>query len=198
MDIALFDFDGTITHQDTFTQFVKTAIPKRRQKWGRILLAPSIVGYRLGFVSPSNMRQKIIKVGFRGVPTRLIAALGRTHAQNYIPTVLRPEALERIQWHKARGDRVVVVSASLAIYLQPWCDLMDIELIAPELEDNAGRLTGRYLSDDCSGPMKAERVKAHVNISDYDTVYAYGDTAEDNELLALAHRQFFRWREITN
>lgn len=41
MDIALFDFDGTITYQDTFTQFIKTAIPKRRQKWGRILLAPT-------------------------------------------------------------------------------------------------------------------------------------------------------------
>gem|GEM_PF-4072829 len=30
MDIALFDFDGTITHCDTFTPFVKRAIPQHQ------------------------------------------------------------------------------------------------------------------------------------------------------------------------
>jgi phosphatidylglycerophosphatase C len=28
-------------------------------------------------------------------------------------------------------------------------------------------------------------------------VYAYGDTSEDREMLALAHRKYFRWTEVS-
>ena len=30
--------------------------------------------------------------------------------------------MERIEWHKSNGDEIVVVSASLDVYLGPWCD----------------------------------------------------------------------------
>jgi hypothetical protein len=32
MDLALFDFDGTITTGDTFTPFLRFAIPRRRRR----------------------------------------------------------------------------------------------------------------------------------------------------------------------
>ena len=53
MDIALFDFDGTITNCDTFTPFVKAVIPRRRMRVGKILLTPLIIGHRYGLLSSS-------------------------------------------------------------------------------------------------------------------------------------------------
>lgn len=198
MNLALFDFDGTITHADTFTAFVKSAVSQRRRRWGRLVLAPWILGYRAGFVSSSAIRQRLVKFGFRGVPQQVMDSKGLEHANDYIPTVLRDEAMERIAWHKANGDRVIVVSASLAVYLQPWCESMNIELLAAELEAVNGVLTGNYLNGDCSGTNKAERVQDHVQLKDYATVYAYGDTTEDNELLALAQRKYFNWRAVAD
>ena len=44
-NLALFDFDGTITTRETMAAFMYRAVPARRQTWGRLLLAPWVAGY---------------------------------------------------------------------------------------------------------------------------------------------------------
>lgn len=113
-----------------------------------------------------------------------------------LPGVIRNQALERIEWHQRQGDTVVIVSASLDAYLQPWCDSIGVELICTELEERDGRLTGRYRHGDCSGPAKVRSIRERYDVSRYPLVYAYGDTSDDRAMLELAHRKFYRWREI--
>ena len=191
MNLALFDFDGTITHTDTFTAFIKLAIPKRRLWLGRLILTPSILGYRLGLLSPSRVRQHIVRIGFAGLAQADIDALGRQYANNTIPLLLRPDAMQRLQWHKTQGDRIIIVSASLDVYLKPWCEAMGVELTCAELATQQGVLTGRYQKGDCTGKAKAQRVKAMVDLKQYPMIYAYGDTDEDKQLLALADKAYF-------
>ena len=97
---------------------------------------------------------------------------------------------------QGRGDRVVVVSASLEVYLEPWCRKLDLDVVCTRLETCNGHLTGRYLLGDCCGAAKAVRVRERYALSEYDSVWAYGDTEEDRHLLQLAGRKFFRWREV--
>lgn len=196
MNIALFDFDGTITHCDTFTPFIKTATSSRRLGLGSLLLLPSIVGYRLGIVSGAAVRKQVVYIGLRGAPKDHLQALGAKHAEGFLPSVVRDHALERIQWHKASGDRVIVVSASLDLYLKPWCEAMGVELICSELEATADVFTGRYATPDCSGAEKVRRVKSLIELADYKTIYAYGDTKEDNALLAMANERYFQWKKL--
>jgi HAD superfamily hydrolase (TIGR01490 family) len=195
MNLALFDFDGTITNCDTFTPFVKEVIQPERMRWGRVLLAPSILGYRMGLVSSSRIRQQIVKVGLKGFSKAVIDEKGRLHANKFISSVLRPEAMERLKWHQSQSDRIIVVSASLDVYLKPWCDRMGFELSCTQLEVENEALTGRYHDGDCSGISKSERVKAMVNLEYYNRIYAYGDTKKDDELLALADAKYFQWRK---
>src|SRR5262249_15253888 len=107
------------------------------------------------------------------------------------------KALERIEWHKSRGDRVVVVSAALCVYLAEWCGQMDLEVICTEFETRDGKITGRYQNGDCVGTEKVKRILARYNRDDYDVIYAYGDTSEDAEMLDMADKKFFRWEEIS-
>ena len=65
---------------------------------------------------------------------RRVRALGEQFVRDVLPGLIRPIALERIAWHKDRGDRVVVVSASLDAYLIPWCRALGLDLICTELE----------------------------------------------------------------
>ncbi|WP_157369033.1 HAD family hydrolase [Algicola sagamiensis] len=59
MNLALFDFDGTLTFSDTFSPFLRAVIPKHRRLWGYPLLLPVIVGYRAGFISGTVLRRAV-------------------------------------------------------------------------------------------------------------------------------------------
>jgi HAD superfamily hydrolase (TIGR01490 family) len=195
MDLALFDFDGTITTGDTFRPFLSFAGGRARMALGLTLLGPMVVGYELGWVHASRMRAAASYLCFRGRREQEIRELGARYGQT-LSCVFRPEALERIRWHKERGDTVVVVSASLRPYLEDVCRGLELELICTELERRGAILTGRYRGGDCTGPEKARRVCAGHDLTRYDTIHAYGDTPEDAELLELATRRHYRWREL--
>jgi len=195
MDLALFDFDGTITNGDTWTPFIRSIANRRQRTTGLIVFAPVMVGYVLRMISGARARPLVARFVLRGRSAADVARAGASYAENRLPACVRQTALDRIAWHKQRGDRVVVVSGSLDAYLRPWCEALGVDLICTELEIRDGLLTGRYLYGDCTGPRKAASIRERLTLSDYKTIYAYGDSAEDAELLELAHRRFYRWRE---
>lgn len=191
-NLALFDFDGTITTREMMRDFMFRSVPPRRQAWGKWLLAPWVAGYRTGLVSGTATRAAVVRVGFAGVALEHVQGHGAAFATEALPTVLRPEAMARIRWHQAQGDEVAVVSGALDLYLAPWCRTHGLSLICSSLEHRHGRLTGRYLGTQCVGEEKARRVRAQYDLARYAHVYAYGDTHEDLPLLALAHSRFYR------
>lgn len=186
-NLALFDFDGTITTNDNFTAFIFFAAPRWRLALGPIALSPLIACYKIGFITPSMMRRMIAKWAFSGLKEADIFAARREYANTRIPKFIRPKALERLQWHQNQGDTIAIVSASLEPYLSRWCQQNRVDLICSRLEAHNGMLTGRYDGKDCTGKEKAARVLGTYNLEAFDKIYAYGDTAEDNEMLALAH-----------
>jgi HAD superfamily hydrolase (TIGR01490 family) len=190
--LALFDFDGTLTERDTFRDFVLTAVPRHRKWAGAALLAPVVAGYQLGLVSPVSIRAAIVRMGFTGMPL----ARAQQEADQFaarLPSLIRPQARKRLDWHRARGDRIVVVSAGLELYLRPWCRAESIDLLGSRLQQVRGRLSGRFEGPQCAGREKATRVRAAYSLALYDRIYAYGDTSEDRALLGLAHERWYRW-----
>lgn len=196
MNLALFDFDGTITNRELFADFVRFALPPARlaAAWRR--LAPWVLGYRLGLISGTRIRSRVAEVGFGGLSEEVVHEAGRRFADAVIPSALRPEAMARIEWHRGRGDTVVVVSGAFDFYLGHWCRSHGLDVLCSSLESEDGRLTGRYRGAQCVGAEKARRVRATYDLARYRVIHAYGDTREDAELLALAHRKVFRWREL--
>jgi len=196
MDLALFDFDGTITTRETMPGFMHAAVRPARLRLGKVLLWPLILGYKAGFVSAVTVRAAICFLGFRRVPVLELEMHGLRFAREFLPTALRPEAMARIAWHKARGDTIVVVSGGLDTYLRHWCEAHRLHLLCSRLEQRDGRLTGRYLGRQCVRDEKARLVREHFPPERFPRVFAYGDTPEDLALLALAHEPYYRWQPI--
>ena len=192
-DLALFDFDGTLTRCDSFTPFVTGLLSPARLRWGRVLLTPAILGYRAGVVSQRGIRAAVVRVGMSGMPAEHLHAAGKKYARETLPGLLRANALSRIEWHRERGDTLIVVSASLDAYLHPWCKAQRLLCVSSKLEERDGRLTGRYQGRQCAGSDKLAMVREQIELSRFDAVHAYGDTEEDRAMLDIAQHRYFRW-----
>ncbi len=102
------------------------------------------------------------------------------------------QAIEKLNWHQQQGDRVIVVSASMEDWLKPWCDSKGVELLATSLLSDNGIISGEFATPNCHGEEKVNRIKALLNLSDYDRIFAYGDSSGDTEMLAIADEGFYR------
>ena len=196
MNLALFDFDGTITTKGTFPDFMRFAVVPAKCAVGNILFAPRVLGYKLGFISGSDIRTRVTRFGFRGVAADEVRRAGHEFARDVLPDLLRPSAMEKIQWHKNQGDVVVIVSGAFDVYLSPWCVQHQLHLICSQLEVVDGTLTGRYRGEQCVNAEKSRRVREKYDLEKFLKVYAYGDTKEDMDMLNLATERYFRWEKM--
>ena len=195
MQLALFDFDHTITTTDTYSRFLRrVATPAQRDGAWRTM-GPWLAGYRLGLVSAPGIRARATLKVFAGRVLDEVAAHGQPYADEALPLLERPEMSQRIAWHQAQGHTVVVVSASLDPYLQPWCQARGLDSICNRLAHRDGILTGRYEDGDC-GPHKARLIRARYDLASFERIHAYGDSREDRPMLALAHERWYRGKRL--
>ncbi|MGB0893663.1 MAG: HAD-IB family hydrolase [Parashewanella sp.] len=194
--LVLFDFDGTLTTEDMFTKFIRFATPKWRIVMFGLFIFPFHRLYKIGLLPAHYLRPIVSFLAFCGREKNKVQQQGEQFSKQIIPSFLREQSLKTITKYQQRGDKVVVVSASLDIYLAPWCALHNVELLCSEMETRSTRLTGRYQQGDCSLQRKVERVRLQFSLVDYAAVHAYGDTHEDIPMIELADVAFMNWKKI--
>ena len=100
-------------------------------------------------------------------------------------------AVERIERHRARGDRVVLITGSVAPIVAPLAEHLRVSsVIAPRLAVEDGRLTGELEESPIAGEQKAEKMVefAAGNGIDLSASVAYGDSADDLPMLERTGR----------
>jgi phosphatidylglycerophosphatase C len=189
--LALFDLDGTLTTGDTMFAFVRHCRGDARFAAGIVWLAPLLVAHRLGLVGAERAKVALLGHFFRGW-TRADLEAHAASFSDVIDRMVRPLALERLAWHREAGHEVVIVSASVDVWVRPWAARHGITLLCTEAHFHEDRWTGRLASPNCNGAEKAVRVRAALRLADYTRVYTYGDSHGDTELLALGHEPTFQ------
>ncbi|TDK28470.1 HAD-IB family hydrolase [Luteimonas aestuarii] len=195
MQLALFDFDHTVTTCDTYARFLRRVATPAQLASAKWTVGPWLLGYRLKLVSAGRIRRRVTARVFPGRTPDEIEAHGRAYAREALPALVRPEVMARIGWHRQQGHDVVLVSASLDAYLRPWCAQHGLALLCNTLEVRGGRLTGRYAVRDI-GAHKADEIRRHHDLSRYERIHAYGDSGEDRPMLALAHERWYRGVQV--
>lgn len=202
MNLALFDFDGTITNQDAFTEFLYFATPKSRLIIGGIIASPVVALYKLGWLPARITRPILSRIAYGYRRCDELDAIAQRFVDHYLPSVIRPEAQQQLEWHKRNGDEIYVVSASLSPYLNIWCQQQGIKLVCSQLAIKHNRYSGAYVDGDCSLENKVRLLKQSLaqqgqTLESFRHIYAYGDTYEDVPMLELAEHKFFAWQPIT-
>ena len=178
-----FDFDGTLTTRDTLIAFIRYACGTPRFLLGFLLHAPLLVLMKLRLYSNGKAKQRLFSWFFRGMPIETFDALCQSFASTH-RHLLRPETVRLLQQALSEGSEVLVVSASIDNWVQPF--FPTVTVLGTQIEVIDGRLTGRFLTPNCYGQEKVRRILAlHPERSAY-RLTAYGDSRGDRELLAFA------------
>jgi HAD superfamily hydrolase (TIGR01490 family) len=192
LKLALCDFDGIITVADSLIKFIRFVVGDVKFMIGMIVLTPMLILYKLKIIPNYKAKQYMLSYFFKGMSIEKFQQVAKEYSLKHIDTILRPQAMEKIAWHKEQGHKIVIVSASIECWLKPWCDKNKLELIATKLQIQDGIVTGKFLTKNCYGIEKANRVKEQYNLDDYNYIYAYGDSSGDKELLELADESFYK------
>lgn len=178
-----FDFDGTLTTRDTLIAFIRYACGTPRFLLGFLLHAPLLVLMKLRLYSNGKAKQRLFSWFFRGMPIETFDALCQSFASTH-SHLLRPETVRLLQQALSEGSEVLVVSASIDNWVQPFFPAVTV--LGTQIEVIDGRLSGRFLTPNCYGQEKVRRILAlHPDRSAY-RLTAYGDSRGDRELLAFA------------
>lgn len=191
--LAIFDFDGTITRRDSFLPFLFFCFGYGKVFFIAVTSIPILLMYRLGLVSNSKAKEIVFGKFFRGMGEDDFNRLSRSYSLKRISPVIRIKALEKIIRHGDRGDRVMIISASMENWIRPWADAHGIgHVIATRVEIKDGRLTGRFSSPNCHGKEKVRRLVETMGSLDHYHICSYGDSKGDQALLDLSDEAFYR------
>ena len=191
--MAAFDFDGTLTRSDSLLPFLWRLAGTPRFVGNMVLLAPPLLAWRMGLISRSAFKTRVLQRFLAGMRESDLLAHAQQFASGSLPQQLRPEALARLRWHQARGHRCVIVSASLECYLRPWAVSEGVtEVLATRLQMKDGVCLGGIEGENCRGAEKVRRLQHWLGEREGWQIYAYGDSAGDREMLAWADRGWYR------
>ncbi len=190
--VAFFDFDGTISHKDSFFKFIRFCVGDFRFFIGIIVLSPVLILYLLKLISNYRAKQFVITWFFKGFKKSDFKKLADEFSLNQLKKIIRKDAIDRLNWHRENEHKIVIVSASIYDYLHLWCEDNKFNLIATQLEVIDTILTGKLSTKNCYGIEKVNRIKAIYDLSSFDYIYAYGDSNGDKEMLKLANESFYK------
>jgi phosphatidylglycerophosphatase C len=192
--VAAFDFDGTLTRRETLLPFLLHALGAAAVARHALVLSPTLAGYGLGLIRNDIAKERVFVQCLAGKRLDELQQAGERFAAHVLPGLLRHEAMQRLEWHKRQGHRCVVISASLDIYVRPWAIEAGFDdVIATHLETHGeGHVTGKLSGANCFGIEKVRRLEALLGAREGYSLYAYGDSRGDRELLSSADHPYYR------
>ena len=128
--LAVFDFDGTITTKDSMLAFCRFVMGSSAYITGMILLAPILLAMKAGLVSRQQTKEALLSRFLKGKSREELQSLAETFTETILPHLIRPQALSRIQQHRDQGHSLLIVSASLDVWLSPWAASQGIPLLS--------------------------------------------------------------------
>lgn len=191
--IAAFDFDGTITRKDTLIEFLRFAGGSARLYVVFALYSPLLVLMKLKLYSNQKAKEKIFAHYFKSMPIEQFDDLCHRFFGQKGQSLIYAEAKAQIAKHKEQGDEVVIISASLENWVCHFADALKTDkLLATQVEVQDGKLTGRFLTANCYGKEKVNRLLSVYPERDKYYLIVYGDSRGDKELLQFADEQHYK------
>jgi HAD superfamily hydrolase (TIGR01490 family) len=186
----VFDLDGTITRRDTYLAYLLGFLARHPERWSRAAPLPFAVLYHLaGWRSNTWLKTTFLRAILGGVPRHQLESWTESFLQHVLNNGLRSGARAALERHRAAGDHLVLVTASLDFYAEPLGQRLgfDTVLCTRAQYDAAGRVTGELDGGNLYGSEKVVGVQRYLQRHRPSTpVVCYCDHHSDLPLLEFA------------
>jgi len=196
MNIAFFDFDGTLIKEDSFLLFIKWISSKKKYFIGWLLIVFYYLFYKSGFLSQKSFKEKVLMYSMKEKEQEEIKKYAKNFAKIIIEETLTEQAKKQLEYHENAGDRIVIVSASLDLWLQPWCEIRGFDMVCSIAEVKDGKLTGKLVGKNCIREEKVNRIKSAYKLEEYLKIYVYGNSENDRPMLSLGTDAYYNWEKV--
>lgn len=187
--IVVFDLDGTITQKDTYLPFLFGLLLRKPWIAFRLISLPfAVVMHLCGVRSNTWLKKVFLKAFLKGMRQQDIDPWVERFADKLLRNGLREGAVEELQKHMQAGSCVLLVSASLDIYVNRIGERLGVHaILCTQVEYMQGRITGGLSSENCYGQEKISRIEAWLADHSASSVdVAYSDHHSDIPLLNYA------------
>jgi HAD superfamily hydrolase (TIGR01490 family) len=163
-DLAIYDMDRTITRRATYTPFLlhcaKTAAP-----W-RLALTPAVAGSMIAFGLKAIDRARLKEINHHLLlgyarSEEEVKPLVEAFADQTLRDNLQPGAIRAIAKDRAEGRRLVMATASYALYVDAIAERLGFDdvIATRSVRGSDGRLMARIDGDNCYGPAKLRMIE---------------------------------------
>ena len=190
--VYAFDFDGTLTRRDTLIEFIRFAKGDKAFLLCFLRYSPLLVLMKLGLYPNWKAKQRVFSHCFRGMAVDTFNSLCSRFASDKA-RLMRPKGMKKLREVLAEGGKVVVVSASVNNWVEPFfAGIGGVYVVGTMVEEREGVLTGRFLTKNCYGEEKVTRLLQLFPERTQYWLTAYGDSRGDFELLDFANESYYR------
>jgi len=188
--LALFDLDGTVTRHDTLWPYVHGFLHRHPLRApGALRVLPELLRFAAGRADHGSVKAAFIRATLRGCTRAELSAWTERFVPRLIAHGLWPDALACLDAHRARGDHLVLMSASVDLYVPAIGSALAVgEVLCTHVQWNGDRLDGALVGPNLRGAAKARALRELRERHPGLRITAYGNSAADLGHLCLADR----------
>jgi phosphatidylglycerophosphatase C len=191
-NVAIFDFDLTLTAWDTAARFFRWLL--RRSSWRMVILlvaAPVIGPFLLVRRTRKIPIRFAVWIATFGISDDDLAALAKLHVrsvQDAGEAFLLQQARDRVAHHQAAGHQVVIATGALDVLVREiLCaeQVHDVTVVGSSLRPHLG---GMVTNQHCYGPNKIPMLTQRGFAPPW--AFVYSDHRDDLPIFEQGHERF--------
>jgi HAD superfamily hydrolase (TIGR01490 family) len=187
--LAVFDLDGTITRRDSLVPYLAGYLREHPLRASRLPLAlPAMLSFLAGRGDRGRLKGSLLHHLMGGLNKAEISAWSEQFAPQLIREGLFAEALAAIAMHRTEGAHLVLLSASVDLYVPLVGQALGFdEVICSRVRWRTdGLLDGRLDGPNCRGSEKVRQLQGLLERLQPSRTTAYGNSSADLPHMALA------------
>lgn len=154
--VAVFDLDGTVTRRDTLGPYLAGWLRSHPSRWWRLWRLPlSLLRFAVGASDRGRLKSSLIRQAMGGASRDEVTTWSQDFARRVARGLVCPGARDCIRKHREHGDYLVLLSASVDLYVPDiGSELGFDEVICTGLKWQGDRLEGTLTTTNRRGAEK--------------------------------------------
>lgn len=178
--VAVFDLDGTVTRRDTFVPYLRGWLQRHPERRRPLAILASVIRYFTTGRDRGRLKSDLLRACMGGVTSAEVDAWSDEFVAGLDAGSLCPGALAAIARHRAAGDRLVLLSASVDLYVPRIGRHLGFdETICTGVAWREGRLDGELTTPNRRGDEKRRCIDALRQRLAGAKFAAYGNSRAD-------------------